>query len=85
MRLTIELRGVDLLSVEFHAGSKGLLLDVSVFQPHETHPDRPAQTTADLTGTTAGVFERQHGPVWDDDQPALVRGFGFQGGPHAPE
>lgn len=81
MRLNLYLRGIDLIDVEFHCGSKGLYLDVNVFRPREEQkPDGDTATTADLSGTTSGSFERAEGPVWADDQPALVRGFGFQGG-----
>lgn len=80
MRLNLFLRGIDLVDVEFHCGSKGLYLDVNVFQPRQEEDPRPAaelSTTADFSGTSSGSFERVSGPVWDDDQPAVVRGFGF--------
>jgi hypothetical protein len=78
VRLNLHLRGIDLLDVEFHCGSKGLYLDVNVFQPREQEkPEDTSTTTADLSGTTSGSYERADGPVWADDQPALVRSFGF--------
>lgn len=80
MRLNLYLRGIDLIDVEFHCGSKGLYLDVNVFQPRAD--DKPAEAdpgTADLSGTSSGSYERAAGPVWEDDQPAVVRGFGFGG------
>lgn len=80
MRLNLYLRGIDLVDVEFHCGSKGLYLDVNLFQPREAKAAKtPAETTSDLSGTALGDFERARGPVWREDQPAVVRGFGFQG------
>lgn len=84
MRLNLFLRGIDLIDLELHVGSKGLYVDLSVFQPREggTVPEEAdAATTADLSGTSSGAFERAEGPVWADDQPAVVhaRGFGFGG------
>lgn len=79
MRLNLHLRGIDLIDVEFHMGSKGLYLDLNVFQPRE-EPDETASSpanVADLSGTASGVFERIDTPVWEDDQPAIVK-FGFQ-------
>lgn len=81
MRFNIYLRGVDLVDLELHVGSKGLYVDLSVFQPRQgegTPDDAALATTTDLTGTSGGNYERVDGPVWQDDQPALVRGFGFQ-------
>lgn len=84
MRLNLHLRGIDLVDLELHVGSRGLYVDLSVFQPRQgvEGPEADATaTTADLTGTSSGSYERQDGPVWQEDQPALVRGgFGFQGG-----
>lgn len=78
MRLNLYLRGIDLIDVEVHVGSKGLYLDVNVFQPREEEKPAPADpTTADLSGTSSGSYERTDGPVWQDDQPVIVRGFGF--------
>lgn len=80
MRLNLYLRGIDLVDLELHLGSKGLYVDLSVFQPRaaEAAPAEDSRaTTADLSGTSSGSFERVDGPVWNDDQPALVRGFGF--------
>lgn len=84
MRLNLYLRGIDLIDVELHLGSTGLYVDLSWFKPREGEaaPAEEARaTTADLTGTSSGSFERVEAPVWQDDQPALVRahGFGFQG------
>lgn len=82
MRLNLYLRGIDLIDVEFHAGSKGLYLDLNVFRPREDPPaaeDKPVEQTADLSGTASGSYERIDHTVWGHDQPALVRGFGFQG------
>ncbi|MCZ2837152.1 hypothetical protein [Modestobacter sp. VKM Ac-2985] len=77
MRLNLHLRGIDLVDVEFHLGSRGLYLDVNVFQPRaEDAPTPPAQK-ADLSRTASGTYERGAGPVWEDDQPVVVRGFGF--------
>lgn len=83
MRLNLYLRGIDLIDLELHAGSKGLYVDLSLFQPREGaqgQDDEPAERTADLSGTTALHSERAEGPVWDDDQPAIVKaeGFGFR-------
>lgn len=69
MRLNLHLRGIDLLDVEFHLGSKGLYLDVNVFQPRTD--DEPAAGT--IEAADGGEFERAEGPVWGDDQPAVVR------------
>lgn len=86
MRLNLYLRGVDLIDVELHMGSKGLYVDLSVFKPREGEqvpPGGSEATTADLSGTSTGNYERVEAPVWQDDQPALVRanqGFGFGGG-----
>lgn len=80
MRLNIFLRGIDLVDLEFHAGSKGLYVDLSLFQPRqgeEAPSEGSVATTADLSGTTSANVERAEGPVWQDDQPALVRGIGF--------
>lgn len=75
MRLTLHLRGIDLLNVEFTAGSKGLLLDVDWFKPVDA-PEKPGST---LEAAAGGDFERADGPVWGDDQPAVVRvPFGFR-------
>ena len=88
MRLNLYLRGIDLIDVELHMGSKGLYVDLSVFKPREGEEapaERSEATTADLSGTSNGSYERVEGPVWQEDQPALVRapaaeeGFGFQG------
>lgn len=82
MRLNLYLRGIDLVDLELRLGSKGLYVDLSVFQPREAEqaPDEAEQaTTADLTGTSGGNYERAEGPVWDQDQAAVVRvpvGFG---------
>lgn len=80
MRINVYLRGIDLLDLEFHAGSKGIYVDLSVFQPRapEVHPEPPESTSnrADLSGTDSLLAERAPGPVWEDDQPAVVR-FGF--------
>ena len=83
MRLNLYLRGIDLVDLELHVGSKGLYVDLSVFQPRPGEQGPTAQeqaTTADLSGTTSMSMERAEGPVWLDDQPAVVRstGFGFQ-------
>lgn len=83
MRLNLYLRGIDLIDVELHMGSRGLYVDLSVFKPRpaeEGSSEAAVATTADLSGTTALHSERVEGPVWQDDQPALVRGFGFQRG-----
>jgi hypothetical protein len=80
MRLNLYLRGIDLIDVEFHFGSKGLYLDVNVFQPRTEgqKEETPAvDLQRDMSGTPAGNYERVDGPVWSDDQPALVHGFGF--------
>jgi hypothetical protein len=79
MRLNIYLRGVDLLDIEFHCGSKGLYLDVTFFQPRdENAAPSIQQQVGDMSGTPAGSYERVEGPVWADDQPALARHpFGF--------
>lgn len=82
MRLNLYLRGVDLIDLELHVGSKGLYVDLNVFQPRDggQGPEEGAQaTTADLSGSTAAHIERAEGPVWQDDQPAIVQaqGFGF--------
>lgn len=53
-RLTLYLRGIDLIDVEFHAGSKGLYLDVNVFKPREDEQP-PAGT---LEGASQHDFER---------------------------
>lgn len=84
VRLNLHLRGIDLVDVELHLGSRGLYVDLNVFQPRagEVAPTgEPVATTADLSSTTALHTERVEGPVWQDDQPALVKadGFGFQG------
>lgn len=82
MRLNLYLRGIDLIDVEFHCGSKGLYVDLSLFQPRQAEqvPDEGAKaSTADLSSTSSGSYERVESPVWQDDQPALVRGFGFGG------
>lgn len=78
MRLNLHLRGIDLIDVEFHCGSKGLYLDVNVSQPRG-QDEEPAAAVhmRDLSGTPAGSYERLDGPVWDDDQPAVVRTVGF--------
>lgn len=81
MRLNLYLRGIDLIDVEMHAGSKGLYLDVNWFKPRtpEAVPADPPELTADRSGTPVGFYERAHGPQWDEDQPALVQGgFGFR-------
>jgi len=45
----------------------------------KTETVQPAATTADLSGTASGSYERADGPVWAGDQPVVVRGgFGFQ-------
>ena len=82
MRLNLYLRGIDLIDVELHVGSKGLYVDLNVFKPREEGggpADDAKATTADLSGTASGSFERAEGPVWVDDQPAVVQaqGFGF--------
>lgn len=77
MRINVHLRGIDLIDVEFHAGSKGLLLDVTVFQPRVTEPSTPVQQMADLSGTARTDLERAPGPAWEEDQPVVVR-TGFQ-------
>jgi hypothetical protein len=79
MRLNLHLRGIDLVDVEFHAGSKGLYLDVNVFQPRATEDKPPGPNQTDMSGTTSGSYERTPGPVWEDDQPAVVHTFGFGG------
>lgn len=86
MRLNLYLRGIDLIDLELHVGSKGLYVDLNVFKPRDEGggPDGGAQaTTADLRGTASGSYERVDAPVWPDDQPAVVRGphrgFGFGG------
>lgn len=85
MRLNLYLRGIDLIDVEFHCGSKGLYLDLNVFQPRTEHEKpAPAANQADLSGTSSGHFERAAGTVWADDQPAVVQGFGFGCGISAP-
>lgn len=84
MRLNLFLRGIDLIDVEFHCGSKGLYLDVDVFQPRaDTTKPALSRDTADLSGTPSGSYERAPGPVWTDDQPAVVHTFGFGRGPAA--
>lgn len=80
MRLSLYLRGIDLVDLEFHAGSKGLFVDLSLFQPRaeEQVPDEGRKaTTADLSGTAGMHSERADGPVWQDDQPVIVHAFGF--------
>lgn len=83
VRLNLYWRGVDIIDVELHAGSKGLYVDLNVFKPRqgEEAPDEGAKAaTADLSGTASGSYERIDGPVWADDAPAVVRaqqGFGF--------
>lgn len=82
MRINVYLRGIDLIDVEFHAGSKGLYLDLNVFQPRKDDPEAetqeiPLERHADLSGTARLDSERVGGPVWADDQPALVRKVGF--------
>lgn len=84
MRLNLYLRGIDLIDVELHMGSKGLYVDLSVFKPREGE-QAPAEerqaTTADLSGTASGSYDRVEGPVWQQDQPAVVQDqqprFGF--------
>lgn len=83
VRLNLYWRGVDLVDVELHAGAKGLSVDLSLFQPRagEEAPAADSKaSTADLSGTAAGSYERLEGPVWQEDQPAVVQaqGFGFQ-------
>lgn len=82
MRLNLHLRGIDLIDVELHCGSRGFYLDLNVFQPGEddTAKDTPPPLAqkADLSGTASGSYDRASGPVWEDDQPVVVRGFGFQ-------
>jgi len=80
VRLNLYLRGIDLIDLELHCGSKGLYVDLSVFQPRDGEQgqdDEPAERTADLSGTTSCNLERAEGPVWNDDQPAVVQAFGF--------
>lgn len=81
MRLNLYWRGIDLIDVEFHAGSKGLYLDLNVFRPRKADPAPPGvgagRDTADLGGTTSGSYERVPGPVRQDDQPVVVHTFGF--------
>lgn len=75
MRLNLYWRGVDLLDVELHAGAKGLYLDLNVFQPRDSDEPEGRPT---LTAAAHPVdVSRADGPVWADDQPAVVRlGFG---------
>lgn len=83
MRLNVHLRGIDLIDLELHIGSRGLYVDLSVFQPREgmaTPEGGDQATTADLSATSSGSYERADGPVWDQDQSAVVKatpGFGF--------
>jgi hypothetical protein len=78
VKLNLYLRGIDLIDVEFHCGSKGLYLDINLFQPRDEPKAGDVTTTADLSGTSSGSYERADGPVWSDDQPAVVQSFGFQ-------
>lgn len=89
MRINWYLRGIDLIDIEFHAGSKGLYLDISIFQPREElGSDGPVRdegrkgtddaeerlrTTGDLSGTAALMSERADGMTFGDDQPMWVR------------
>lgn len=88
MRLNLYWRGIDLVDVEFHAGGRGLYLDLNVFRPRsesggdgsdgemgdgERAVGEVLEGKADLSGTAALIAERAEGPVWEEDQPAVVR------------
>lgn len=75
MRLNLYLRGIDLIDVEFHVGSRGLYLDLNVFKPRDEAAEPRGEAPLEASG--GGNFERVEGPVWADDQPAVVRRFGF--------
>lgn len=89
MRLTLETHGINLFDIELHIGTRGLYVDLNVLQPAPpvgATEEAAMATTADLSGTRGGDYERQEGPVWEQDQHALVRtpgghplvhGFGF--------
>lgn len=77
MRLNLHLRGVDLIDVEVHAGSRGLYLDLTVFQPRAPEKETPVERKADLTGTTDLHTHVASGPVWEQEHSVLLR-TGFQ-------
>ena len=83
MRLNLYLRGIDLIDLEFHVGSRGLYVDLNVFKPRvDDEEEKPLEQKADLSGTTAIDLERAPHETWGDDQPAVVRvRTGFQAGP----
>lgn len=88
MRLNLYLRGIDLIDVELHMGSKGLYVDLSVFKPREGEAapeEGSVATTADLRATSSGSYELASNIEHPDTQvpgtwPVPTdTGFGFRG------
>lgn len=83
MRINVYLRGIDLVDLEIHAGSRGVYLDLNWFKPRDpdtdpgTDPAPAGSREADPSGTTAAHLERAPQVAWLDDQPVVVRQFGF--------